>query len=336
MGASTALALTDRGQQVTIFDALPLGHTQGSSHGNSRIIRRAYPDPFYTEIMQKGYEMWSMLQTRTGESFVHETGLLYFGSRDSTELRDVIASLTSLGVLNQVLEADQLPEGWRFQPNEIGVFTPEAGWVDASRAVDLTMALALDQGAEFRQARVDPGTIEGFDSTVVCAGPWIQDFVPVDVRVTTQTVAYVQLDAPVSGPVWIEDGPDFLYGFPSEQGQSTIKIGVHQPGVPTDPHRPERPVDPHMVELIKDFAHRRLGIASPVIASTVTCLYTNTADEDFRLGEFENGFWVSPCSGHGFKFGPWIGQLMADLVEGKQTVADWPRFCPLPEHRPQA
>src|SRR5579862_9292624 len=90
MGASTALALAERGHDVVLFEQYALGHDRGSSHGRSRIIRKAYPDPFYTAIMDKAYGLWQDLQRYSDSQIVFEPGLLYFGKFESDNVRDVI------------------------------------------------------------------------------------------------------------------------------------------------------------------------------------------------------------------------------------------------------
>lgn len=98
--------------------------------------------------------------------------------------------------------------------------------------------------------------------------------------------------------------------------------------MPFDPN--ERLRDPvhEAVELIKDFAWRRFGHDFPRVKRATACLYTNTANEDFLLGRLDDQvLFVSACSGHGFKFGPWIGKTMADLVEGISKPEDFERFC---------
>jgi sarcosine oxidase len=129
------------------------------------------------------------------------------------------------------------------------------------------------------------------------------------------------------GPVWIEDGPDLLYGFPSEDGVSSVKIGVHSAGRNINPDESDRTPQADKLKRISEFAADRFGARSAPVEAT-GCLYTSTASEDFRLGQVaERLFWASPCSGHGFKFGPWIGCLMADFVEAKRHPSEFPRFA---------
>ena len=330
MGASAALALTDRGHQVTIYDRHAPGHARGSSHGRSRIVRAAYPDPFFTEIMVEGYPMWRELQSRVAPTQVlHEVGLVLFGRPDSPMVAETIRSLSELGVPHELIDGTPARErfGIEVRTDEVAVLTPEAGWVHASNAVTATIDLAMEQGATFVQEVADPRSLNhSFDRVIACVGAWAPAMFGVQARVTCQTVAYLELGRAWHGPVYIEDSPDFLYGFPSEPWSTTIKVGVHTPGLDIDPNDAERPASPQMIERIEQFARERFGVDNPEITEVVTCLYTNTDDEDFRWGETDGVLWASPCSGHGFKFGPWIGQRLADFAEGKRSMNEWPRF----------
>ena len=98
-GSAAAYWLSRRaGGEVLGLEQFELGHAMGSSHGRSRIVRKAYPDPFYTEIMQEGYPMWAELQSESGREVLHECGLMYFGPADAQNVRTMIAGLTSLSV----------------------------------------------------------------------------------------------------------------------------------------------------------------------------------------------------------------------------------------------
>ena len=133
-GASSALALAKRGHSVTVFDRHPLGHNLGSSHGRSRIIRKAYPDPFYTQIMTEGYPMWDQLQLLSELPIVHHSGLLYFGNRDSADVVSVRESLASYGVEHRILEAKDVAD-FLLAENEIAIHSEDGGWVHADNSV---------------------------------------------------------------------------------------------------------------------------------------------------------------------------------------------------------
>jgi glycine/D-amino acid oxidase-like deaminating enzyme len=324
-GASAAWALVRRGHSVTLFDQFASGHQQGSSHGKSRIVRKAYPDRFYTEIMLEAYPLWAELEALSGRKLLHEVGLLYFGQQDSEKLAEMHQGLEDLGVPNEVWEdASRFPE-LRLEAGEVGIFTPEAGWADADLALKSTVELAVGAGCEVVRQRVGPDDFAGFDRVAVFPGAWVKDWAPdLDVRVSLQTVCYVR--GRHGGPVWIEDGSHWMYGFPSEG--DVFKVAAHSQGPEVAPDDAARVPTAGDVELARDVARRRFGIAEPVIESTLGCLYTNTPDEDFRFRWLDTQtLLISACSGHGFKFGPWIGRVAADLLEGKRNLQDFGRFA---------
>ena len=332
MGASTALALRDRGHSVTIFDQFPMAHKQGSSHGRSRIVRKAYVDSFFTRIMVEGYPMWRKLQERLSEEILHETGLVFFAKTTNPDYANLTAALRENGVgfseFNRDSASGVFPD-LSLQSDEMACYSKDGGWVRADRAVSGTLRLAEGAGAVFVQKHI-PEPLElqdDFDQVVVCAGPWSKSLFSLAVQPTLQTFAYLQLSHPRSGPVWIHGDDDNVYGFPSEPGTNTVKFGVHSPGPDLNPDEPERPLVESHLDILRNFARDRFGVENPVLQEPTSCVYTRTLSEDFLWGRADDRLhWVSPCSGHGFKFGPWIGQRMADMAEGKLNPADEPRF----------
>lgn len=329
MGASAARWLARRGHSVQVFDQHPAGHELGSSHGASRIVRKAYPDPFYAECMADAYPLWHELERSSGTQILHECGLLYFGDSLSENLSTMVEGLSDLGVEHQVIDPRQAQELFpelRLHPHEVGVWTPEAGWVAADAALGATIELAERDGATFHYgSRAEPQALaKESDVVICCTGPWITETVELPVTITLQTFGYVEGNH--GGPVWIEDGLDLPYGFPSEG--KAFKIGVHRQGPEADPNSALRQPSSEFVDIIRRCASRRFGIADPNIVSAKGCLYTNTPNEDFLLGRFgENGFYASDCSGHGFKFAPWIGRLLADFADGTDCPELYSRFC---------
>jgi len=331
VGASAALSLAERGHDVTLFEARGPGHKLGSSHGLSRIVRRAYPDEFYTALMEQAYPLWGELEEKCGERLLHEVGLLYFGCESSPTVCSMLRALGALGVRHSVLgpaECGEAMAGLRVSPNEIGILTPEAGWVDAARAWGVTVRLALDAGVVVRgEASVSVESLEaGFDAVGLAVGPWIRRWVDVPVRVTLQTFAY--LDVPErDGPVWIEDGGSILYGFPYDPRAAGMKIGMHLGGQEIDPDEPERVPSAEVLASLQEFCARRLGEPDARVLTAEGCLYTSTANEDFLVGSAGERTWfVSACSGHGFKFGPWSGRLLADFMLGLDSPRLHERF----------
>jgi sarcosine oxidase len=233
----------------------------------------------------------------------------------------MIAALAENGVPNQVLGADASAEilpGLRLSPDEVGVFTPEAGAVRADLALRAAWALAERAGAEFIQQRADPRVLaESHDAVILAAGPWLPDHAPTRPRVSMQVFAY--FEAQTSGPVWI-DAVTEAYGFPAEG--PGMKVGRHQRGPELHPDDP-RPESPEQLAEIRMSLNERFGIDQEPL-ETATCLYASYPDELFRFGRLEpNIVWASACSGHGFKLGPWTGRVLADMAEGASAPPEF-------------
>ena len=305
-GLSAARRLAEGGHRVRLFDPRPLGHGLGSSHGPSRIVRRAYPDAYHTALMAEAYPLWRELERASGVPLFHEVGLLCFGPRDGEYVAGLARALEGQGVPFERGGADRIP-GLVLSPGEGAIFVPEAGWVAADLALRATYRLALAAGVEHIATEAEK--LESFDRVAICPGPWVRRFWPdAPVKVTLQATAFLQ--TPTEGPVWIEDGPDLLYGFPGG------KVGVHRPGNEVDPDVPDREPPREMLAAIRAFALRRLGVDAEPVGAT-GCLYTVAANEGFLFHRPDpKTLVVSACSGHGFKFGPWVGGRVAEWVGG--------------------
>lgn len=305
-GLSVARRLAERGHATVLYDPRPIGHGRGSSHGPSRIVRRAYPDAFHTGLMTEAYPLWRELERASGVALFHEVGLLCFGPAEGPYVAGLAQALAAQGVPFE-RGGEARMSGLRLQAGEAALFVPEAGWVAADAALRATYDLARAAGVE--HVPTEAPNLDAFDRVAVCAGPWVRRFWPAaPVRVTLQATAFLQ--TPVEGPVWIEDGPDLLYGFPGG------KVGVHRPGREVDPDDLRREPPGEMLDAIRGFARRRLGVEAEIAGAT-GCLYTVTPDEGFRFHRPDGRtVVVSACSGHGFKFGPWVGVRVADMLVG--------------------
>ena len=351
-GAAAAWAASARGLDVLLLEAFGPGHRNGSSHGSARIFRRAYPDPLYVRLAGCAGELWRRLEDQAGEGLLTLTGGLDFGAaRDPRRLHQV---LDGCGVPAELLDPAAAAERWPyfdFGPGPV-MYHADAGVLDPGRAVAAMLRLAAARGASIRfgtpvtrleAAPAGGGAVAHTDSgafaapvIAVAAGAWIAPLLQDVVALPPLTVTQQQVFhfAPVTvpadpWPVFIcQDGRDDFYGLAGgRDGQvpGAVKVGEHTArGKSTTAASRDFTVDPAARERTTAFIARRVPGLDAAPVNEVTCLYTRTANEDFVLDRRGPFVVASPCSGHGAKFAPLLGEIIADLAAGK-PVPD-PRF----------
>ena len=315
MGSAAARELARSGHEVTLYEQFRLGHSRGSSHGRSRIVRLAYPELEFVELAREAFRGWRELEHESGLELLELNGLLELVEDADQSSR---AALDAVGAEYELLSSEKaaarwpvgLPGGWT------ALFQPEAGIVRADLAHRAFVDGALAHGARLEEETPIRSLDEVPDEVVVvAAGPWITRLVPgLPVRTTRETVAYfrrsgdplpsiVQLDPETRGHA-LYSLHDPLHG---------LKAGVHHAGPETDPDDPGEP-DRAIVERVAEWVAGTYpdADAEPVVAET--CLYTTTPDEHFILERRGRVVIGSACSGHGFKFAPAIGTRLAALV----------------------
>lgn len=349
-GAATAWELARRGIQVTLIEAYGIGHRNGSSHGTSRIFRRAYADPFYVELTGQAGECWRELEADSGTALLRTTGGIDFGAgRDPQRLARVLAAA---GVPHELVPAKAAGERWPYLRFDGPVlFHPEAGVVDADAVVAACVRRAAELGADVRthtrvtgidvrdgaRVRTDDGAELTADAAVVAAGPWLPELaggigVPLSLpplRVTQQQVFHFrQRDPGQSWPILVAKDEMQIYGLPSggDGGAApAVKVAQHDGGTPTTASTRDGVVNPASRAAVSAWVEKRLPGLEPVPVAEASCLYTVTPDEDFILDRAGPVVVASPCSGHGAKFAPLIGRMAADLALGQ--AEPHPRFA---------
>jgi sarcosine oxidase len=215
----------------------------------------------------------------------------------------------------------------RMGVDETAVYTPEAGFVRADLALHSMRDLSLDNGVRFVfETKASRDALdEEYDVWVAAAGPWISEWVDLPLHRTIQT--YAHFDVEITGPVWIRESSAFVYGFPSDE--EGVRAARHRPGPVLDHPDADRADDPYAIAIVQRMIKELFGLDAPV-RETGTCLYSNLPNEDFKIGRIgEKGFYASACSGHGFKFGPYMGKLLADFVDGTDQPENHRRWCGL-------
>ena len=111
MGSATAQHLARRGRRVLGLERFAAGHTRGSSHGESRIIREIYFEhPLYVPIVRRAYELWHELETEVGERLLTITGGLMIGPKDGTLVSGVLRSADAHGIPHELLSAAEVKQ----------------------------------------------------------------------------------------------------------------------------------------------------------------------------------------------------------------------------------
>jgi sarcosine oxidase len=356
-GSATAWAASARGLDVVVLEAFGPGHRNGSSHGSARIFRRAYPDPLYVRLTGAAGEQWRRLEDQAGERLLTLTGGVDFGAaRDPENLYKV---LTRNGVSAELLEPEAAAERWPYFDFTGGpvTFHAAAGVLDPHNAMAAMLRLAEGNGTDIRfgtpVTRLEPtpagdGAVAHTDSgsftapvIVVAAGAWVAPLLDgvVDLpplRVTQQQIFHFAPSVVPADPwpIFVHmDGGDDCYGLPGGRDggvPGAIKIAEHAGTNPTIAADRDFVVDPASRARVTDFVARRVPGLNPAPVNEATCLYTWTANEDFILDRSGPFVVASPCSGHGAKFAPLLGKIIADLAAGKP--APDPRFA-LAAHR---
>jgi sarcosine oxidase len=355
MGSATLYYLARNGRRVLGIDRLTPGHDRGSSHGETRVIRLAYFEhPSYVPLVRRAYELWREIEAEAACRLLHITGIAEIGPPDRALVAGTLAAARQHNIPHELLSADALMRryrAFRLPPHYVGVTQPDGGFVEAEPAVRSLLALAQRHGAEIRTgetireiasandgARIvmDGATIKA-DTAIVTVGPWFSSLLPaaaLPLRVTRQVMGWF---APLqTGDFSVGQFPVFLiesmhgihYGFPELGG--AVKVAKHHHDDRTvDPDRYDRSVTANDEALIRAAITDHLPGADGDLTQAKTCLYTVAPDGDFIIGRLpnENSILVaSACSGHGFKFAPAIGEILADLAIGRATRLDISRF----------
>jgi sarcosine oxidase len=356
MGSAALHQLARRGRRVLGIERFTPGHDRGSSHGQTRIIRLGYFEhPSYVPLLRRAYALWRELEQRCDRQFLHITGIAEIGRPDGALVQGTLASARLHDLRHDVLAAAQAMRRFptlRLPPDYLTVLQPDGGYVEVETSIAASVALAQACGAEIRSgegvrgiepragaARVvcDSGTVEA-GSVIVTAGPWADRLLPgfpVPLRVTREVVAWFEpLDADSFSagrfPVFIiESRHGMHYGIPPHGGAGLKVAKHHHRDETVDPERYDRTVSAGDEALIRAAMAEHLPAGNGRLIDAKTCLYTMSPDGHFvidRLPGSPEVIVASPCSGHGFKFAPVIGEILADLAIGGTTAHDISRF----------
>ena len=345
VGLSTAYALLTQGiRNVTVLEQAAVDHDRSSSHGFSRLLRFEYgPNAFYSNMVRLSLKRWKNLEQVAGRTIYTPTGLLVLGNDDNTFTRSSYHVVRGLG-----LPAEQLSKeacGQRFpqfntQSYNLSMYNHEAGILHASTCLQTLRDLILDSGGEiYESCRVNRITNDNplrpihlhlssgqeivADRVVLATGSWIHRLLAnlsLPVRMTRQYLLYFSgLSASAYGtgafPSFIAGD---MYGFPIHQGcNGWVKATSHAFGVPIDPDNVTPQDDQVIASISMQLREILLALNHAQIARIDSCMYDVSPDEDFildRLPSDPRVIFATGLSGHGFKFGLLLGELLSSLV----------------------
>jgi sarcosine oxidase len=359
LGATGSAALCQfarRGTRAIGIEQFAIGHHRGSSHGPTRIIRVAHFErPSYVPLMQRAYALWRELEGITKQKLLHITGILEIGPERGEIVSGTLEAAKRNDLALITLDANALMRRYpqfKIPQDYMAVFQRDGGVLEAERAIAANIRIAAAAGAVIRSGEkvlgIEPrdGAVRvttdreaiTADAAVIAAGPWMSTLLPelrLPLRVTRQVVGWFEPTHPAQFaedrfPVFIlESRYGNHYGLPL-YGTMGVKIAKHG-------HRDETvaPDDYDMAVSKADEAAIRapldehLPTANGRLLSAQTCLYTMTPDQTFivdRMPGYPHIVIASPCSGHGFKFSPVIGEIVADLIMRGSTASDISEF----------
>jgi sarcosine oxidase len=348
-GSATAYHLASRGNRVLGLDQYPAAHDLGASHGESRIMRHAYFEgSAYVPLLRRTSELWERLAADVGEQLLQRTGGLFLGRPGTRVFDGSLASARDWDIDHEVLDAHEVTQRFpavRPPADTSALFEPDAGILGPERAVSAHLRLATRAGADLRHdeplvswaAAGDHITVHtargSYDvaSLVLTPGRWAGELLAdldLPLRVEQRIMHWFRpADASLFRvgrfPLWIWDGEDGTspYGVPAMDGE-TVKTSIH-----FSTSRPAAEWTPdEILDLLADLLP---GLGTHV--RSVPCTYTLTPDEHFVVGRHpvhDNVVLGCGFSGHGFKFTPVLGEVLADLASGHASSYDLSMFDP--------
>jgi glycine/D-amino acid oxidase-like deaminating enzyme len=361
-GGWTALQLLERGAPVTLLDAWGPGNSRASSGGETRVMRGTYgPDQPYTEMASRALKLWQKYERRWRRQLLHRSGVLWMASgKDDAFESGSVRRLRAAKIKFQELSSPQMKKRWpqiNFEGIQWGIFEPECGYLDARASCQAVVEAFVRAGGRYRQLAVLPTGLEADDAGnkplqsialsdgsrikvdryVFACGPWLGKLFPHTigelVQATKQDVFFFGTPAgddrftDANLPVWADHRGRFRYGIPGRDLRG-FKIADDTRGPAFDPTDGERVITPETLGDIREYVGFRFpALKDAPLVETRVCQYEQTPDGHFiidRHPSMENVWLVGGGSGHGFKHGPAVGEMIAELIlKGRQPEAIW-------------
>jgi sarcosine oxidase len=364
MGAASACELALEGAKIALIDQSLLPNPSAASVDHSKVFRFAYPDPLYVKLAVDALDRWRQLEAETATRLLTPTGALLIGRRRPSIEMEYYEALCAEGLDAELLDSRQVAARFpQFDSSAFayGVYDPSGAVLHAETAVHALIDLARQRSVEvieeeevfeIKQAAAHRvSVVTGSGREVVCrramiaSGPWSRKLLPFlrdKLTTTRQELVYFEPTSetnspgatgmsgfePGSFPIFLELESGF-YGFPIHHG-GAMKIANHHKGSEVDPSSTDDRVGEQFIERCRKFFGEFIpGLANARVCETKLCCYNNTPDDDFIIDwdpQRDGVLVVTGFSGHGFKFGPTVGRIAADLLLSGRTPFDIDRF----------
>lgn len=356
MGSATAWQLSRRHLRVLAFDRWDPPHTQGSTHGRTRITREAYfEDPVYVPFIRRAHVLWEETARAAGTRLFLRTGGLMVGPADGDIVRGSRESARRYGIPHESLTPAEIRQRFPgFEPDGdmVGLLEYGAGILFPEAVVAAHLRLARAGGADLRtrerirhwcatqtgvSVAADSGEYHA-DRLVLAAGPWMPDLLGgrhIPLQGERQSMYWF---TPLRGARFSPDRyPIALWDVPGMAAFATfpdlgdgVKVAVHHGGIEAHPDTMDRTPRPEDERAVRERLARFVPSANGMLREAAICIYTNTPDRHFVIDHLDEGrrvVVVSACSGHGFKFGSAVGDAAACLAAGVAPPIDLAPFA---------
>ena len=354
-GVTAAIELKKRGHKVTLVDPGPLPHPLAASTDISKAVRAAYgADEDYTELAERSIALWRRWNKEFGVELYHEVGVIFVRQREMKPGNFEYESFKILEKRGHKIERVNSAQAWKRFPAwnpelyRDGILELEAGYAESGRVVALliqqrakSLGVEVRESARFSQLDEGGDRVKGIllenreripgDVVVMAVGAWTPYVLPFTrkfFRATGQPVFHLkprqpELFLPECFPVFGADiSTTGYYGFPLNR-EGVVKIANHGAGREMSPESSERAVTAQEESNLREFLSSTFpALADAPIVYTRICLYCDTNDGDFWIARDpdRSGLVVATGdSGHGFKFAPVLGEIIADAAEEKSN-----------------
>ena len=361
VGSAALYHLAKRGVSALGIDRFPPGHDRGSSHGDTRVIRKAYfEDPAYVPLLHRAYDGWAEIEEASGRRLFERTGLIEVGPPEGEVVPGVLRAAAEHSLEVEALEAGQVEArfpGFVVPEGMVGVYEADGGFLRVEECVRTHAELACAAGAELMvgatvrgwrevgegvEIETDQGRVHA-SALIVTAGAWAGDLLAtlaLPLRVKRKVLLWYPLKpAPAphyalsaEGVVFLFEMPDGVYyGFPSTDGQ-TLKVACHDDGLYIDePLALDRALHAEDTEGVTAFVSRCMpGVQPRAPGRHAVCMYTLTPDLHMvvdRVPGIANGWFAAGLSGHGFKYSNALGESLVERTLGGPFPVDLSSFA---------